>query len=511
MGTIWRFLRQSWPWLRWWIAGLLVVGALAGALLTYVLLFATPDPLFKETAWPPEGVRIQDTEPTFSWPGTDDAEFLFEVLANDPPGPPLHTIVTGENRVKLPYGTLLPNRSYRWRVSPMTSEGRVHVEPLLERSFRTAQRGVLKTFWRELEVFPSRLEVTPHEMLESLSLQVSYHGPWRVSLPDALVFFDGEKHLSGSGNTVVHFYFDQGRAAGDAGHWQPIRIWAGGRSLEVPLIPGTRPDASFISGVAPHFSPYDDTPSFANFERSLLSRLTQGTCVGIVLVVKLFFERVDFGQGGTGVGGDFLTATRLLNAVLTSSRIAVRSSTSFRDLADKQPDLVMALMSSLHFENLNPRHLRETLAALFGDGEQGRTAEDLMAALASGQLPVVAGFRVRRKVFKLRDTLGRFSVLDAGHAFLVYRGWRYGDATVFAVYDPNFEYRLDHPRRTTLIFYEDGRTAYFVGNEPQAELVRFVPMETGHLFSFLALLGHGTRRNLSEIGEAMGDLYRSLN
>ncbi len=511
MRTIWRFLRQSWPWLRWCIVGLLVISVLAGALLTYVLLFATPDPIFVETAWPPNGARIQGTEPLFSWPGTDDAEFLFEILENDPPGPPLYTMVTRQNRVRLPYGTLGPDRSYLWRVSPMTGEGRVYVEPLLERAFRTAQKTLLKTFWRDLEVFPSRLEVTPHEMLESLSLEVSYHGPWRVSLPDALVFYDGEKHLSGSGTTVVHFYFDQARAGGDAGRWQPIRIWAGGRSMEVPLIPGTRPAASFLAGVDPGFSPYDDTPSFANFERSLLSRLTQGTCVGIALVVKLVFERVEFGQHGVGVDGDFLTATRLLNGVLTSSRIAVRSSTNFRDLSDKRPDLVMALMSSLHFENLNPRHLRETLEALFGGGKQGQTADVLMATLAKGQLPVVAGFRVRRKVFKLRDTLGRFSVLDAGHAFIVYRGWRYGDATVFAVYDPNFEYRPDHPRRTTLVFYQDGRAAYFVGNEPQAELVRFVPMETGHLFTFLALLGHGTRRNLSDFGEAMGDLFRGLN
>ncbi len=508
MGTIWRFLSGIWPWLRWCLLLLVVVAVGAAALLFYVLFFATPDPTFQKTAWPPSDARIQDTEPLFSWPETDDHEYLFEIHEAGPPGPPLYSTRSNQTQVRLPYGTLQPDGNYHWRVFPLTGKGEVHLEPLWDRPFRTAQVGEFKTFWRKLKVFPARLEITPHEMLDRLSLEVDYHGSWRVTLPDELVFYDGEKHLSGSGTAVVKFYFDQGRAAADAGLWQPIRIWAGGRAHMVPLIPGARPEIAFSQGVETAFSPYDDTPSFANFERSLLSRLTQGTCVGIALVVKLFFERVEFGEQGSGVEGDFLTATRLLNGVLTSSRVAVRSSTSFRDLSDKQPDLVMALMSSLHFENLNPQHLRETLRAIFGGDEQGRTEELIWESLATGELPLVAGFRVRRKVFKLRDTLGRFSVLDSGHAFIVYRGWRYGDATVFAVYDPNYEYDTGNPRRTTLVFYKNGRTAYFVGDQPQPGLVRFVPMDTGRLFTFLALAGHGTRRNFSELGEVMGDLFR---
>lgn len=510
MGAIWRFLRRIWPWLRWCILGLTVVGLLALALLVYVLFFASPDATFSVIAWPPPEARIQETEPLFSWPETDDMEYLFEVHEAGPAGAPLFTIRTNRSMVRLPYGTLQPGQDYRWLVYPLTGDGEVHLEPLYDYPFSTAQAVSYQTFWRAAEIFPARLEVTPHQMLEGLSLEISYDGPWRVSLPEALVFFDGEKQLSGRGTTVIHFYFDQARAPGDAGNWRPVLVWARGRTIEVPLIPGTRPGAAFSQGIDPGFSPYDDTPSFANFERSLLSRLTQGTCVGIALVVKLFYERVEFGQQGTGARGDFLTATRLFNGILTSSRIAVRSSTSFRDLSDKQPDLVMALMSSLHFENLNPQHLRGTIRAIFGGGEQSQAEVALWDSLAAGKLPVVAGFRVRRKVFKLRDTLGRFSVLDSGHAFIVYRGWRYGDATVFAVYDPNFEYRYDHPRRTTLVFYADGRTAYFVGNEPQPDLVRFVPLDTGRLFTFFALIGHGTKRNLSEVGEAVGDLFRSL-
>jgi hypothetical protein len=487
---------------------LLVVGIVAAALLFYVLFFATPDPTFQKTAWPSADARIQDTEPLFVWPETDDPEYLFEIHKAGPPGAPLYSIRSNQTQVRLPYETLQPDESYHWRVFPLTDKGEVHLEPIWDRPFRTAQEAEFKTFWKKLRVFPGRLEVTPHEMLGRFSLEVDYHGSWRVSLPDALVFYDGEKHLSGTGTTVITFYFDQARAAADAGRWQPIRIWAGGRSHSVPLIPGTRPQTAFHEGVRTGFSPYDDTPSFANFERSLLSQLTQGTCVGIALVVKLFFERAEFGEQGSGADGDFLTATRLFNGVLTSSRVAVRSSTSFRDLSDKQPVLVMELMSSLHFENLNPQHLRETLRALFGGDEQSRTEELIWESLAAGKLQVVAGFRVRRKVFKLRDTLGRLSVLDSGHAFIVYRGWRYGDATAFAVYDPNYEYEAGNPRRTTLVFYKDGRTAYFVGDEPQPGLVRFVPMETGRLFTFFALAGHGTRRNFSELGEVMGDLFR---
>ncbi len=506
-----RFLRHIWPWLRWCVLGAtLLLGVLAG-LVVYVLFFATPDHAYQAQAWPPDQARIQALEPVFSWPETDAPEYLFELHGGGAPAPPIWTHRTNQARVEIPYGLLEPNHSYRWLLYPVNGRGETYVEPSYDRRFRTPTRAHAETFWNPVEVYPARLSITPQEMLNRLSIEISHDGPWRASLPDALVFADGEKHLSGRGTTVLNFYFDQGRAPGDPGRWGPIKVWAGGRVLEVPLVPGTRPDESWYQGIDPGFNPYLDTPSFANFEGSLFSQLTQGTCVGIALVVKLFFERVEFGLNSHGIiQGDFLTATRLLNSILTTSRISVRSSTDFRDLSSKQPDLVMGLMSALHFENLNPQHLRETLRALLGQTDDTEVERELWDALAHGKLPLVAGFRIRARVFKLRDSLGHFSVLDAGHAFIVYRGWRYGDATVFAVYDPNFEYRTDYPRRTTLVFFRDGPAVYFVGNEAQRDLVRFVPMETGRVFTFFAMMGHGAQKNLAEVRETLGDLFRSL-
>ncbi len=506
-----RFLRHIWPWLRWCLLGAVLLVTLAAGLFFYVLFFATPDHNYEPQAWPPDQARVQALEPVFTWPEAGAPEYLLELRPSPPTAAPIWSQRTNQARLEIPYGLLEPNRSYNWRLYPVNGRGETYVEPLFDRRFHTPSRARVETFFSPVEVYPARLAITPRDMLQRLSLEISHDGPWRASLPEALVFNDGEKHLSGRGTTVLGFYFDQGRAPADPGQWGPIKIWAGGRIVEVPLVPGTRPNESWYQGVDPGFTPYRDTPSFANFERSLFSQLTQGTCVGIALVVKLFFERVEFGPTSHGIiQGDFLTATRLLNSILTASRISVRSSTDFRDLSSKQPDLVMELMSALHFENLNPRHLRETLQALFGQTDDARVERDLWHALAQGKLPLVAGFRVRQKVFKLRDSLGHLSVLDAGHAFIVYRGWRYGDATVFAVYDPNFEYRMDTPLRTTLVFFRDGPAVYFVGDEAQRDLVRFVPMETGRVFTFFAMMGHGAQKNLREMRETLGDLLRSL-
>ncbi len=502
-----RFFTQVWPWFRYCVLGAGIVGVLLLALLVYILFFATPDIGFEPDAYPPEGGWVQAPEPVFSWPAGDAAEFHFQLEAAG--GDEVYSVRTTRSRVVLPYETLQPERDYRWRVFPLDEVGRPMEIPLVERGFRTAGVRRAETFWKPVTVYPSRLVVTPLEMVRPLALEVSHEGPFRVELPEALVFPDGEKLLTATGTVVLHFLFDQARASGNAGEWGTIRVWAGGRTVEVPLVPGVRPDESFVHGAAPRFDPYTGTPRFANFERSLLSHLTSGTCVGIALTVKLFFERVDFGSQH-GLSGDFLSPTQLFNAVLTSSRVVVASSRNFRDLADKQPELVMDLMSALHFENLNPDHLTETLRALFSTNEAAHTEAVIWAGLKQGQLPLVAGFRVRGKVFKtFRDTT-TLSLLDSGHAFLVYRGWRYGDTSAFAVYDPNFEYDRTRPRLTTLIFFGDGRTAYFVREHPEAELVRFLPLRTSSLFTFFALAGHGARRNLQRTGKALEGLYRML-
>ena len=339
--------------------------------------------------------------------------------------------------------------------------------------------------------------------------EVDYDGPWRLTLPRSLVFTDGERVLEGRGRMLVRFLFDQGRASVDTEEWGEVLVWAGGRETAVPVIPGSRTDAPYAGGEDPGFNPYRDTPSFANFERTLFSHLTKGTCVGIALVVKLFFEKVDFGNS-SGIPADFLTATNVLDSVLTYSRVVVASSLDFRDLTSKQPDLVMDLMSALHLENLNPLNIRDTLRAVMLDDDSSGTLEHIWENLAAGRVPVIAGFRLKKRVWKTWNDIKTLAMLDSGHAFLVYRGWRFGSTSVFAVYDPNLEYLPETPRLTTLVFPPEGRPFYRVNDEIQQSLVRFLPLNSSGLFTFVAMIGQGARLNLQEAGRSVIDSYRIL-
>lgn len=102
---------------------------------------------------------------------------------------------------------------------------------------------------------------------------------------------------------------------------------------------------------------------------------------------------------------------------------------------------------------------------------------------------------MRKKVAKAGDELYSFALLDSGHAFLVYRGWRFEKATFLAVYDPNIEYMRSAPPQTLLLFADGERPAYFLaGNRDQA-MVRFMTVTSSQAFALAGLaVGSATER-----------------
>lgn len=486
------------------LAGSLLGSLVVGGLAVYVLLFKAPDNPPRRRIRPREGALVQERMQRFSWFPLEAFEYEFRLL--DDKSNVIYFDRTRAKEVKLPYTLLEPGRNYSWCVHEIDAEGGMDPDPLLRRGFRTAPAVTTKTLWGALFAFPDPLTLGPGEMTSDLTLEISHRGPYKLKLPDELVFSDGEKEYEASGTILAHFRFDVARASAWPGYWKPMIIFAGGRVRKVPVVPLEDEWLGFAEAVDSGFDPYRDTPTFANFEESLFSRLTQGTCVGIALAVKLFYEKVKFGTD-EGIPADASSATSLLDGLLRGRKVHLEGSVDFRDLSTKRTDLVMEFMSLLHLENLNPANLTETIRAVLSKTEWKRTCHFIWRELRDGRLPVVAGFRIRRKLVKAAGEVGSFAMLDSGHAFLVYKGWKFGSTSVFAVYDPNFEYDPSRPRRTLLIFRSDEGGEYYVGAEVEATMVRFLPMRSSRILTLLSVMAQSAREKARDTGDAFETLY----
>ena len=500
---------SRWRWLESRVgkaifAGVILVSLTLVGLTAYVLLFKAPDSPRRERIRPRDGALIQERMQLFSWPTLEAFEYEFRLL--DGGQQVIYFERTRGKEARLPFRLLEPGSDYAWCVHEIDEEGWMDPDALLCRSFRTAPAVTTNTLFGPLFVFPDPLTLGPEEMLSEMTLEISHKGPYKMKLPAELVFADGDKEYEASGTILAHFRLDAARASAWPGFWKPIEIFAGGRTRRIPVRPLEDEWLSFTEAVDTGFDPYRDTPTFANFEKSLFSKLTQGTCVGIALAVKLFFEKVDFGVT-EGEAAASTSANGLLKAVLTDEKVVMAGSVDFRDLSEKRTGLVMDFMSLLHFENLNPANLTETIRAVLSKTEWKRTSDFIWRELREGRLPVVAGFRIRRKMVKAAGEVGSFAMLDSGHAFLVYKGWRFGSQSVFAVYDPNFEYDPAKPRRTLLIFHSDEGGEYHIGGGVEETMVRFLPLRSSRILTLLSIIAQGTREKARDTGQAFETLY----
>jgi len=479
------------------------VAALAAAgFLAWITFFRTPDEAPGTSAFPPEGAVVQESMATFRWPEGETPAWEFRL--EDDQGEITYAERVKADQVTLPYGVLTPGRDYRWEVYATDEAGGVAQLPLVSRSFRTSRAVKKKTRTGTLTVFPERVAVNRWNAVTHLALEVECTGDFTVSLPESLAFPDGTRRFEGSGTAVVYPVFNLSTAHGDPARWGKISVEACDQEVVVPVTPDTPSLGRLVQALDSGLDPYVDTPSFANFEKGWLSRLTQGTCVGIALAVKLFFEHVEFGNR-PGVAADSLSPVKLLESMISRRPLVFRSSVSFRELSAKESQLVTGLMSLLHLENLNPFNIKETVRAVLRD-PQARVEEHLWAELEEGRLPVVAGFRLRRKLLKTRRKLHSFAMLDSGHAFVVFKGWQFENASLFAVYDPNFEYPQNMPGRNAMVLATGERAAYYSGGSRDQDLVRFVPLTSSQLYAFLAVSVEGFREGVRSVVESFSNI-----
>jgi hypothetical protein len=482
------------------------LGLLVGTagLSAYLLFFLAPDEPVSEPPYPGPGAVVQARAQEFRWP--DDGAPRWEFRLLDAQGKVLFRTRRSVNRLVLPPTLLSPNGHFSWLLFRTDEGGEPEEVPVVNHRFRTAEELSTPTFWSPLTLFPARLVIGPDQMVRDMSLEISHRGLFRVRLPAELVFPDGTKDYDSSGDELLRFRWDHVNAHDEPEDWGSIRVWAGLFPAKIPLVPEGPLES--VHGTSIGFDPYRATPSFANFSTSLLSKLTQGTCVGIALVVKLVFERVSFGAKAPGVAVDSISSVKFLEALLTSSRLVIRSSLDLRELSLKQTDLVMGLMSALHYENLDVRNIRETLATVLFDGWRENTRQYIWHELRNGRPPVVAAFRLRRKVARLPRDLLSLTMFDSGHAFLIYRGWRFEGASVFSVYDPNYEYREEHPLKTALVFKGGWDPIYYVNSEPERLLVRFLPFRSSKLAELMGIAALDAREKGKELVEKALDAIR---
>jgi len=479
-----------------------VAGVVAGAaFLAYVFFYRTPDETPGLGFYPEDGALVQQRMETLEWP--DDGASEWEARIHDESGSVVWFTRVKMPSVKLPYEVLQPSRHYGWSLQAIgkdVGDG----AGMLVRRFRTPEMKRHETPAGEVTVFPAVLELSPRSMVGEVVLEVHHLGKLEVELPPELVFAGGLKSYDVSGPVLLHMRFDFARAARRVQDWGAVALKAGGVTVNVP-VSGGDPVVSFREGVDTGFDPYQDTPSFSNFTLSFFSELTQGTCLGISLAVKLFFESVDFGSRD-GVPVDDLHLPQLLEAVANSRRLVMDSSQSFREMSEKDPGRVMELMEALHLENLNPLNITATVKAVVTEEDEDRLASLLWRELARGSLPVVAGFRLRRKLVKTGEDVNSFALLDSGHAMLVYRAWRFGEETVFAVYDPNYEYRADEPLRTALWVRPGHAATYHAGLKPDRAMTRFATVTSSKVFGLTSLMLQKMKDWAVSTGEAFSDL-----
>jgi hypothetical protein len=475
----------------------------AGGFLVYVFFYKAPDERVQPVSGPPDDALVQRRGETFSW--ADDGSPAWRYVLTNGRGAVRFEQVARRPSVTLPYGVLHPSEHYVWTVFPASVEGNRIGDPIVRSRFHTAGELVVDTWLGPLTLFPARVSIGAREMTGDIVVEVSYPGLFRVNLPDELVFQDGTRVYDGDGTVLLYLRVDQAHASDDPAEWTSIQVWAGGATAHVSVGTDGRPGHRLLASAHTGFDPFSDTPSFSNFERTLFSRLTRGTCVGIAMAVKVFFEHVSF---DVRTGDEVPTAESLARHLAARKKLALEAE-SFREVSERYPEPVMAVMSALHYENLDPQVITETIRAVLSPQSGEAVSANLFSQLRAGRLPVLGGFRLKSRVLKIFARIGTYTMLDSGHAFLIYRGWRFEDCDVFAVYDPNFAYEPGEQRRTLLQIPRGGRPVYVAGRDPDPSMVRFLPMAPDLASLVVSLGGEGVRERLLDAREAFDDLWRT--
>jgi len=449
---------------------------------------------------PEDQAFLRTLQPRLSWP--DDGSYRWRVEVLERGGGVAWETSVSDNAAEIPEGVLRPGEGYRWIVSPLDRLGRVRTEPLVRRDFRVAPRLEAG----ELRVFPGDLLMSREDWHLPHELHVTCPGGGWVALGNGLVLEQGEKGLEVQGERRLRVWFDWRLAPQDPAEWGAAEITCRGARIEVPvrLDPGLA--ATLESWSDSGMDVVLDTPSFSNFEAGVLTRLTGGTCTGIVLVVKFFFEQARFGAEAAGDEISKLEPITALSALLDHRTLAVRQAWDFRHWSQVRPQELQDLMSLAHSDNINPLHLPGLLGSLVGLSGAPEIIGELAEEMEGGQVPLLARYHIRRNRISLFGGSGSFLGFNRGHVLLAVRLWRFRDLAVVLAYDPNHTYEPGASCVTVLHIPTVGDPVLFEDGRPEKGRFRYLVMTGGRSTVLLSAALQGLQERWRDLLETGRDL-----
>ena len=414
--------------------------------------------------WPVRSEVVATLTPTLRWPAIPGSGYLLTVF--EEPGtivPPaaIFTSVSTINRLTIPEQILIADRSYRWQVESSSGAGQTIQEGCFTTASQVRDSGLLVT----PAVYPINFNTLRHGL--RLDITVVRNQEIEVVLP-AILTAGGARHIRMNGsfelpvfpaeNLVRMPVPDGGTSLHDPGQ---IIIRTADAEVAIPV----RFDGSSLGGllrtVKTGFDPLLDTPNFSNFVDGLLASVTQGTCLGMVLLARQAF--VDSTHCRNSLNH---WCPRLrLQSILEAHRL-------------KQE------MNFLHLANLDPQNWSVAVPALMTDDGQYQLAAELLGSLSVGMPVPVALISPRRQGTESGE---------AGHAILVYAVHEFEDFYIFWVYDPDHISFPGDPIRNYLAISKTGEPAgqvRYTGPDKLDGVEAYVLPEFGTLSRLSPVVAH---------------------
>ncbi|MFH1532095.1 MAG: hypothetical protein ABIK09_15325 [Pseudomonadota bacterium] len=482
-----------------WIA--VAAGAFVLLLVTFFLVFNIghwgDDPVLKAIR-PPDQAFLRTLCPVLVWP--DDGSYRWRVMVQEREGPVVFDQVTSLSELRIPDGNLRPGQSYRWEVYPLDRLGRQRVKPAVVRDFRLAPM----TRAGPLRVFPGAIVLYKEDWHEAHDLVVECPGAGWVELGNALVLPDGAKGAAFEGQVRLEVLFDWRLAPMDPEEWGEVEVACSDRRIDVPVRFGPVLSTTLDSWSDSRMDLVLDTPSFANFESGVISSLTRGTCLGIALVVKFFYDQGRFGEDAEGVSIQGLSPLTAISLLLDKRTIAVPHAFNFRHWSRIRPKELQELMSLVHTDNINPLRLPKLLTSLLSLESNEDVAGDIAQELEQGHAALLARYHIQKRHARLFGETAAWLGFDRGHMVMALRIWRFRDLAVVLFYDPNRTYESGIRSSTILHLPYGGEPRIYEEGKLERGRFRYLVVSGGRATVLLstALQGlQGQWRDLLETGK----------
>ncbi len=491
------------PWGRRarWLGVIAGVAALLS--ITFFLVFnighwgEEPGPV---SVRPADQAYLRTLRPVLAW--EDDGSYRWRVTVQDREGLLAFEEVVSLSTVRLPDDVLRPGLSYRWEVHPLDRLGQQRVKASVVREFRIAPM----TRSGPLRVFPGAIVFYQEDWHEAHDLVVECPGNGWVELGNALVLEQGAKGASFEGRERFEVYFDWRLAPMDPEEWGEIEVACGDHRQTVPARFGPVLSTTLDGWSDSRMDLVLDTPSFANFESGVISALTKGTCLGIALVVKFFFDQGRFGEGAPGVSIQGLSPLTAIALLADNRTIAVPQAFNFRHWSQIRPTELQELMSLVHTDNINPLRLPKFIGALLSIEGNADVAADIADELDQGRAALLARYHIRKRHAQLFGETAAWLGFDRGHMVIALRLWRFRDRAVVLFYDPNRTYESGAGAATILHLPYDGEPRIYEDGEAERGRFRYLVVPGGRATVLLSTALQGLQGRWKDLLETGRDL-----